>query len=311
LTETRLFFAADVHGSETTFRKFLAAARYYKPNIVMLSGDITGKVLVPIVKESDGTYSANFLGSNVVAKNEEQLKDLEKNIRLNGQYPFVTSEDEKARLDMDPKAVDQIFSDTMVAVAKRWTRIAEEKLKDSGVKCLIMPGNDDRFELDSFLEATDFVVNPEGKVVQIDEFHEMISTGYSNISPWNCPRDIPEEKLTEKIDTMAAQVRNMKNCIFNFHCPPYDSGLDTAPELKELKPTGQMVPVGSHAVRRAIEEYQPMLSLHGHIHESQGFRKIGRTLCLNPGSEYSEGILRGVVINLSEDKVRSYLFTRG
>jgi Icc-related predicted phosphoesterase len=141
LTETRLFFAADVHGSETTFRKFLAAARYYKPNIVMLSGDITGKVLVPIVKESDGTYSANFLGSNVVAKNEEQLKDLEKNIRLNGQYPFVTSEDEKARLDMDPKAVDQIFSDTMVAVAKRWTRIAEEKLKDSGVKCLIMPGN--------------------------------------------------------------------------------------------------------------------------------------------------------------------------
>jgi len=311
LTETRLFFAADVHGSETTFRKFLAAARYYKPNIVMLSGDITGKVLVPIVKESDGTYSANFLGSNVVAKNEEQLKDLEKNIRLNGQYPFVTSEDEKARLDMDPKAVDQIFSDTMVAVAKRWTRIAEEKLKDSGVKCLIMPGNDDRFELDSFLEATDFVVNPEGKVVQIDEFHEMISTGYSNISPWNCPRDISEEKLTEKIDTMAAQVRNMKNCIFNFHCPPYDSGLDTAPELKELKPTGQMVPVGSHAVRRAIEEYQPMLSLHGHIHESQGFRKIGRTLCLNPGSEYSEGILRGVVINLSEDKVRSYLFTRG
>ena len=307
----RLFFASDVHGSEKTFLKFLTAARYYKADFIIMAGDITGKILVPIVKGNNDTYSADFLGSHVVAKKQEELKELEKNIRFNGQYPVVIDEQEKAKLDADPDAVDRLFSEVMMATVKRWIQISEERLKDSGVKCLIMPGNDDRLEVDSAFQDTDFAVNPEGRVIRLDEFHEMISTGYSNISPWYCPRDIPEEKLGEKIEAMATQVKDMKNCIFNLHCPPYDSGLDSAPELKVLKPTGEMTAAGSHAVRSAIEKYQPMLSLHGHIHESQGFRKIGRTLCLNAGSEYSEGILRGCVINLTDDKIKSYLFTRG
>jgi len=162
------------------------------------------------------------------------------------------------------------------------------------------------------------VINPEEKVVPVDDKHEMISTGYTNITPWNCPRDVSEEELAKKIENMTSKVTNMKNCIFNFHCPPYDSSIDSAPKLdKDLKPAvspgGEMlmIPVGSTAVRAAIEKYQPLLGLHGHIHESRGTAKIGRTLCLNPGSEYGEGILRGALITLEDDKVKSHQLTSG
>lgn len=306
---TRIFFATDIHGSERAFLKFLTAGTFYKANAVILGGDITGKMIVPIVKRKDGTHEAQFLGSQIIMQSEVELQALEKNIRLNGQYPHIVTEEEKARLDVDPNAVDKLFTDIMTDSVKRWVGIAEKRLANSGVRCYLMPGNDDRFELDSVLEESRFVVNPEGKVLQIDDSHEMISTGFANMTPWNCPRDIPENELAQKIQALAQGVADMQHCIFNFHCPPFGSGLDSAPELKDLKPTGISVPVGSVAVRDAIEKYQPLLSLNGHIHESYGFRKIGRTLCLNPGSEYSEGILRGVVINLDKDKF-THLFVR-
>jgi Icc-related predicted phosphoesterase len=154
-------------------------------------------------------------------------------------------------------------------------------------------------------------------VVNIDEKHEMISTGFSNITPWRCPRDITEDELSKKIDEMAVNVQNMENCIFNFHCPPYNTPIDIAPKLDDLlkyklAPGGEpeKAPVGSMAVRKAIEKYQPLLSLHGHIHESKGFVKIGRTTCLNPGSEYMESVLRGVLIDIKRDAI-NFLFTEG
>jgi Icc-related predicted phosphoesterase len=66
---------------------------------------------------------------------------------------------------------------------------------------------------------------------------------------------------------------SMEKTIFNFHCPPYASNLDDVPEIDEnlnvLNAGHSLVPVGSTAVRRLIEEYQPLLSLHGHIHGRQ------------------------------------------
>jgi Icc-related predicted phosphoesterase len=67
--------------------------------------------------------------------------------------------------------------------------------------------------------------------------------------------------------------------------------------------------VGSKAVRRAIETYQPILSLHGHIHESRGVATIGRTVCINPGSEYPDGVLRGAIVDFDRDGVKSYVLT--
>ena len=99
--------------------------------------------------------------------------------------------------------------------------------------------------------------------------------------------------------------------------PPFASGLDIAPLLTgDLKPVvvgGEIAtgPVGSKSVRAAIERYQPLVSLHGHVHESRAVNKIGRTTAINPGSEYGDGNLRGVLVNLKGSKLLSYQLVNG
>lgn len=284
---------------------------------MILAGDLTGKLIIPVVEQAPGSYKCHFLGRDVLA-DEAGLKGLERKIRDSGFYPYVTNPNEKAELDANPSKVDELFSQHMLKTAQEWMELVEERLAGMDVKCFIMPGNDDRMEIDTVFKKSSRVINPNGVVVAIDKAREMISAGYSNITPWKCPRDIPEEKLAEIVEAMASQVKDMASCIFNFHCPPYDSGLDTAPKLdSDLKPVFSMggepakIAAGSVAIRDAIAKYQPLLGLHGHIHESRGFAKIGRTLCMNPGSEYTEGILRGAIVNLDEKGIKSYSFTSG
>ena len=315
---TKIFFTSDVHGSEVCFMKFLNAAKFYQAQILILGGDVTGKMIVPIVKEPDGTYAAEFLGNNQTLKTNEEREALEKNIRNSGFYPYVTDPAEMEKLTADKKLQDELFSRVMAQGVKRWVGIAEERLKGTNVKCYISPGNDDRFDIDPVLKESSVVIYPEDIVVNIDGHHEMITTAWTNPTPWNSPRETTEEDLAERIAKMASNVQNMETAIFNLHCPPYDTPLDTAPELDEtLKPKVKggggisMVHVGSKSVKAAIEKHQPLLGIHGHIHESRGFVKVGRTLCINPGSEYGEGILRGALINLDEKKVKSYLLTQG
>jgi Icc-related predicted phosphoesterase len=219
------------------------------------------------------------------------------------------------KLQNDKKQLDELFSTIMADGVKRWVSIAEERLKGSKVKCYISPGNDDRFDIDDALKSSSVVLYPEDEVVWIDEHHEMITTAWTNPTPWHSPRETTEDKLAEK---MASRVEHMEKSIYNLHCPPYNTPIDLAPELDEtLKPKVSsgggmsMIHVGSTAVRQSIEKHQPLLGIHGHIHESRGFVKIGRTLCINPGSEYGEGILRGSIINLDEKGFKSHILTQG
>jgi len=316
MVKTRIFFTTDLHGSEVCFRKFVSAGKFYGANVVIVGGDITGKMIIPIVKQMDGSFTAELFGVKRTAKQGKELLALEDDIRNSGFYPYRT-DPEEMKLLVDETKIDELFTRLMVETVRGWIQLAEKHLKNTGIKCFIMPGNDDRLAIDSVIEESDFVVNPEGKIVWVDDYHEMISTGYANITPFDCPRDTPEDELAKKIEAMASRVKDMKNCIFNFHCPPYGTTLDSAPKLNEnLKPVtsgGQMVmyPAGSTSVRSSIEKYQPLLGLHGHIHESRGIFRIGRTICFNPGSEYTEGYLRGAIINLDRDKVESYTLTSG
>lgn len=318
MTVTRIFFTSDVHGSEVCFLKFVNAAKVYRANVLVLGGDITGKMIVPIVEQPDGTFLANYLGATKVMKTDAERQELEKTIRYSGYYPYRTIPSEVEKLQADKKSVDELFSAIMAEGIKRWVSIAEERLKGLNVKCYISPGNDDRFNIDEILKASSVVQCPEDEVVWLDENHEMVTSGWTNVSPWNSPRETTEEKLAEIFNRMISKVTRMKDCIFNLHCPPYDTPLDEAPELdKTLKPIVKsggavsMIHVGSKTVRELIENDQPLLGLHGHIHEARGFVKIGRTLCINPGSEYGEGILRGALLNIDEKGVKSHLLTQG
>jgi hypothetical protein len=289
----------------------------YDAKVLIVGGDITGKMIVPIVNRGDGTHRTLYLGTETIMKNAGELASFQSKINSMGYYPHIVSQQEMDELKASPQKVDALFDKLMVERVEEWLKLADERLAGSGVKCFIQPGNDDRLDVDEAFKMSKTVVNPEGSLHQIDEHHEMISTGYTNQTPWQCPRDIPEEELEQRIESMATRVRDMKNCVFNLHCPPYDTPIDLAPKLdKNLKPemeggSVKMVPVGSTSVKKAIEKYQPLLALHGHIHESKGSVDIGRTLCLNPGSEYTEGILRGVIFDLTEKGMRDFLFTSG
>jgi len=314
---TRIFFATDVHGSEVCFLKFINAAAFYKADVLVMGGDITGKMMVPIIKETSGTASTTFMDRTWRVNTEKEMEELKKHIRRAGGYPYLCSRDDYELLTGDSEAASRTFTEVMVAETRRILDRAEEKLSKIKIKCYITPGNDDEWAIDAAFGGHEWVINPEGRVVDLDDRHQMISTGYANMTPWKCPRDVEEESLFERIKIMVDRLHAPESAIFNLHCPPYDSQLDEAPELDDtLTPVlvaGQlhMIPVGSQAVRRALETWQPLVGLHGHIHECRGEVRIGRTLCFNPGSEYATGYLRGLILDLKKGKIKQYQFTSG
>jgi Icc-related predicted phosphoesterase len=317
MPKLRIFYTSDLHGSERCFKKFINAARIYKASVLVVGGDLTGKRIVPIIRQADETYKMRFLGEDVLLKNEKELEKAKKQIKSVGYYVHIGNESEMRILREDEKKLQETFAKSMKETIADWVKFAEEKLKGSNVKLYMMPGNDDDYSIDPLLEDHDIIVNPSEKVVTIND-HEMLSLGYANITPWQCPRDITEEELGSKIEALASKMSRMDRAVFNTHVPPYKTTIDLAPELDEkFRPKAAggggvvMGNVGSTAVRRAIEAHQPLLGLHGHIHDSKGMCRIGRTLCLNPGSEYVDGILRGVIVDIEGSQVRDYLFTSG
>lgn len=314
----RIFFATDIHGSEKCFLKFLNAAEFYGAQVLILGGDITGKAMVPIVKERNGSYRTVIHGREILASTEAEREDLEKHIRFAGSYPFLTTPGELDELRNDGERLRRIFAQLIAESILRWIDIAESRLRSAGTHCFIQPGNDDEMAVGDLLGQSDVVINPEGRVIELPGGYQLVSTGYANQTPWDCPRDLPEEDLQIRIAAILSQLGSAEGTIFNFHCPPYNTNIDEAPRLDAdlrplLGPGGQprMAPVGSTSVRKAIEERQPLLGLHGHIHESRGGVRLGRTICINPGSRYSEGILQGVIVDLQGNRVRNYQLTAG
>jgi Icc-related predicted phosphoesterase len=315
--KTRLFFVTDVHGSDRCFRKFINAGKFYNADVLVLGGDITGKMIVPIISLPNGNYTSNFMGKDVLLKSKEEADALAKSISDSGYYPYSCTPQEMEEMNASRGVVDKLFTRLMIEGIERWIRLAEERLKGSGISCFISPGNDDIFEIDKALNSSSYVVNPEEKVVQIDDAHEMITLGYTNHTPWNSPREVDEEVLEQKIESMASKLNDTAKAIWNIHVPPINTPIDQAPKLDaSLKPVTSggnivLIPAGSIATRRSIEKYQPLIGIHGHIHESKGMVKIGRTTCFNPGSEYGEGILKGLVCDLENGKLKSHMLTSG
>ena len=317
MVRTRVFMCSDVHGSERCFRKFVNSAKFYNAQVLILGGDVTGKIVVPITKQPDDTYKCDYGGEQFILNSQEEVDKTVKDIRDSGYYPYFAEPNEVEELSVKPELVHQLFIKLMKESLQGWFKLAEERLKGTGVRCYVSPGNDDFFEIDETLNSSSYVVNPEEKVVDIDGEHEMITLGYANHTPWNSPREVDEEVLEQKIEKMASQVKNMKKAIFNLHVPPIDSLIDQAPKLdQKFKPvisggTLVIISAGSTAVRKSIEKHQPLVGMHGHIHESRGAVKIGNTMCFNPGSEYNSGVLRGLLCDLENDQIKSYMLTSG
>lgn len=314
-TRSRLLFATDLHGADLVFRKLLNAALVYEANAVLIGGDLTGKVLVPLVRQPNGNWLASVDGAVDRLMSDAEAETYANDLAARGAYVLRCDPDSYAALEHDPSRRDAAFLALMRERLERWAALVQERLTPRGIRFLWNCGNDDPLELDPFLSELPGAEFLEGRAVPLFGRVWLASVGAANLTPWHCPRDVPEEELARRLDAVAAQIppEDLPTAVFNVHCPPYSSGLDLAPRLDEtLKPVVvggvvETVPVGSTAVREAIERYQPQLGLHGHIHESRGAQRLGRTLCLNPGSEYQDGALRAAVIDFEGDTVRNYL----
>jgi len=319
----RLFFATDVHGSEPTFRKFINAGKFYGVDILVLGGDLTGKMMVPVIALGNETYRATLQSNAFTLQGEDELTEFETKLGKLGFYNCIVSAAEYQQLLDAPAAVHRLYLEKACERLASWVRLAEERLVGTGIRCYVTGGIDDTPEALEVLqrESKDRVVPCEEEVVSLDdEGHTMVSLGYSNPTPWDTPREIEEEELAQRITEAMEGIDDFSRVVFNLHVPPLDSTLDTCPKLDTSTDPPTVItsggePVlfgaGSAAVREAVERYQPLLSLHGHIHESRGVIKIGRTTAVNPGSEYGEGILRGTIITLTGDKVESTQMTSG
>jgi Icc-related predicted phosphoesterase len=319
---TRLFYATDVHGSERTFRKFINGAAFYKVDHIIMGGDITGKFLVPIVHEHDAHYRVTLQGSTESLEGDDALAAVKDRIETLGFYHITLEEDELRAMQEDESSIDRVFRQLGRERLERWIAMADERLAGTAVKWYVTGGNDDPAEVLTVLEGiqSEHVVNCEEKVIYVDDKYPMANCGYSNPTPWDTPREVTEEVLEQHLEHAVEGIEEFESAIFNFHVPPYDCTLDDCPKLDwSTDPPSpiivagvpQSAPAGSTAVRKVVEKYQPLLQLCGHIHESRGLVKVGRTTVINPGSEYGEGILRGCIFTLEPGKVIGYQMTSG
>lgn len=313
---TRLFYAGDVHGSRVCWKKFINAAAHYPADVLIMGGDLTGKGLVPIVREGDGSYSARVIGEQRVARTAEELDQMQLAITTNGMYPLIVDQDEARRLAEDAAWREEEMEKALLDELRVWVEFADERLSGPETLAYVIPGNDDPWSIDAVLGSGISVVACDESIQQIGP-HEMVSLGYSNRTPWRTPRELDEEEIYERLRRLTDQLETPRRAIFNIHVPPYESSLDTAFEvdddLRYVMKGGRPheVPTGSPAVRQIIEETQPLLSLHGHIHESKGVTRIGRTMAINPGSDYGSGHLDGCLVHLAPDRVVNQYLVSG
>jgi len=319
---TRIFYATDIHGSQLAYNKFLNAPGGYETELLILGGDVTGKFLIPVITGADGSKRASLHGQKKEIKTEQEMQEFKNSLGVLGYYFVEMTEAEFKAAEKDEKIVDTIFHREKYNRLAEWIKQADERYQGTNIKMYVTGGNDDDLEPLKALDDTpsEHVIPCEGKHVQLDEIHTMVSLGISNETPWHTPREYPEAIVAERIEEAIKGITDFTNVIFNFHVPPYGHGLDMCPELDTTKDPPAPVmhggeqafkPAGSTAVLDAIQKYQPLLVLTGHIHESRGTVKIGRTFCINPGSEYGEGALRGAIVNIGDGKIVSWQMTSG
>jgi Icc-related predicted phosphoesterase len=297
----RVLFVTDLHGSEITFRKAIKGVEVYGADALIVGGDLTGKQIVPLVQDGD-RFTGQVMGTPVTV-DEAGLGELSEAIKNLGQYPVPMSRVEYEHTMASPEAQDDAFVEACHDQVRAWMARLDDRLGGQAA-VFVTGGNDDYLSIEPIIDSAEWVINAEGRVVDLLTGVPMISSGYGNPTPWGCPRDVSEETLGERIEAMAEQLDDSGGAVFNLHVPPHASGLDRCMRLDTTvsppRPVvGEEIDAGSTAVRAALERYQPALSLHGHIHECRGIRRIGATRCVNPGSEYAEGVLNAAIVDFA------------
>ena len=266
---TRCFFTSDLHGRTHRYLRLFAAIQDEQPEIVFLGGDLLPNAFSHVM---DDRLSADFI-ADFLAVELEKLKN-----SLSAAYPrflaILGNDDPQAE---EPAIHELEQSGLLEYLHGQPTRIGSYhvfgypftppspfQLKDW-----------ERYDVSRHVDVG--AVSPE--------------EGYRTVP-------IPEEVI--RYSTIAEDLDNLvedtplDQAVFLFHAPPYQSKLDRADlDGKTIDHAPLDVHVGSIAIRRFIQEKQPYLTMHGHIHESPRLTgswrdQIGKTICLSGSHDGKE-----------------------
>ena len=315
--EVKMFFASDLHGSNVCFKKFVNSAQFYGADVLVLGGDLTGKAVIPIAEQADGTFLSFMHGEPYKMATREELDEFIKRNGNMGFYPTVMSESEYQAMRNDPEAQAALFKSLVLERVHEWAAFAADKLKGTDIPLVAIPGNDDFHEIDDILTRAPHVDFHEMQVCDFKGGYQMLYCGGSTPTPWDTEREFSEEQYVAKFAELIPQVADMSRCIFNVHVPPMGTTLDACPKLDDnMQVVYEMgmpaqIHAGCQTLVDVIKTHQPLLGLHGHIHEGRAKINIGKTICINPGSVYPEGILQGAMITLRGGEVKTVNLTQG
>ena len=321
MADLTIFYVADIHGSDVCFRKWLNAAGFYGADVLIIGGDLTGKVLLPIypARGRSGAWTATWKERVHRLETRAEVDELIRLARNDGAYGFVTTAEEIAEIGGSIERERAVFGRLKLEALESWLALADERLADRRTRAFVMAGNDDPPEIDELLAAARSLIDVQGQTTELAPGILMASRGESTPTPWHTPREVPDPDLGDLVRNVVRDLPAGGTTIWNLHMPPFDTGVDRAPRLDEslhvqYDGTGEpvMVPVGSHAIRDLIADRQPTVALHGHIHEGRGRYRIGTTVGFNPGSQYQDGVLQGLLLRVSAHKgIRDFAFTAG
>ncbi len=310
----RLFFATDLHGSEVCFRKFVNAASFYRVSLLFLGGDLSGKTLLPVWKRS-GFYEVFFQSRIIRLDTDAELAAFRREQAGRGAYTAVLSEADYNAMNETERQT--LFDQAICTRLGGWLDFAAQRLRGTGIRIVAIAGNDDPWLIDDLMRSCDVVTFAESAVVELEGGLQVLGFGYSTPTPWDTPRELTDEEISSRLSTLTAELKPNVRVVMNIHVPPFGSGLDSCVELdSELRPIigpggPRMQSVGSPAVRRAIDQIGPALGLFGHVHEARGATRIGQTVCVNPGSNYGQATLLGVIVTMDKGIVSNWQFTEG
>jgi uncharacterized protein len=321
VADLTIFYVADIHGSDVCFRKWLNAAGFYGADVLIIGGDLTGKVLLPIYPASGrgGSWTATWRDRVHRLETRGEVDELIRLARNDGAYGYVTTVDEVTEIGGSIERERAVFGRLKLEALEGWLELADERLADRRTRAFLMAGNDDPPEIDGLLAGARSLVDVQGATTELAPGIWMASRGESTPTPWHTPREVADPVLGRLVQDAVSDLPAGGTTIWNLHMPPYDSGVDRAPRLDgslrvQYDGAGEpvMVPVGSRAIRDLIAERQPTIALHGHIHEGRGRYRIGATAGFNPGSQYQDGVLQGLLLRVSARKgLRDFAFTSG
>ena len=191
-----------------------------------------GKAVIPIQLGVDGWFRAEFMGEERTGTSPEELARLEAAIRFNGTYPWAAP-----RADIEHAGEDRAERDAqtdwlIIEELQRWIKLGDERFAQYGVQAVVMGGNDDPWSIEKVLDAATCVQNCDARILRVGN-HELLSLGWSNVTPWHTEREAGEEELYARLKPLAEQFEDPWTAIFNIHVPPYDTRLDSACEVRE------------------------------------------------------------------------------